>query len=106
MPSKTRESKTEDPPSPSHRENNRPDDSQRIDTYQHQSSKTNQRPRKGSRSFRLGIEIGTILFAVGATLLIVLSLPGKFLPASIGSLGVMLLALGTLGIGMSGTKSV
>lgn len=106
MSPKTRESKTEDPTSPLHRENTRPDDSQRIDTQQHQSSKTNQRPRTGSQSFRLGIGIGAILFAVGAALLLVLSLSGEFLPASIGSLGVMLLALGTLGIGMSETKSV
>ncbi|WP_264556454.1 hypothetical protein [Halocatena marina] len=106
MPPKTRESKTEDPPSPSRRENNRPDDSQRIDTHHHQSSKTNHRPRTGSRSFRLGIGTGAILIVVGAALLLVLSLPGKFLPASIGSLGVMLLALGTLGIGVSGTRSV
>lgn len=106
MPAKSHETEAVDPPSPSHHENAHPNDSMRSDTHHSRPSKTNRCGRKGRRSFQLGMGIGVIFLVVGSTLLVALSLPGGFLPPSIGSLAVVLLALGTLGIGTSGNRSV
>jgi hypothetical protein len=50
--------------------------------------------------------IGFILLTTGSVLLVALSLLGNFLPPSVGSLAVVLIALGTFGIGTSGDRSV
>lgn len=59
-----------------------------------------------SRSLSLRLGIGIVLLAVGTTILLALSLPGGSIPGVVGSLAVVLVALGTLGVGTSGNRSV
>lgn len=105
MTTKPYETKTTDLSHPSKCENGRSDDSQQFDTDHRQPSETNRRDMKASRSFRLGLGIGLILLAVGSVLLVALSLPERFFPPSVGSLAVVLIALGTLTIGTAGDRS-
>lgn len=103
MPTKSCKTKTTDPSHPPIG-NDRSDNSQQLDTDHRQPSETNRCDRKRSRSFGLGMGLGVILLAVGSALLVALSVPAGFLPPSIGSLAVILIALGTLSIGTAGDR--